>query len=208
MAKAEAPDVVATEAEVEAAIRALTAPQLLRLEKYARWRVRTLGSSKSGGQNHVDLLGEAVMATLDPERRAWKKGKVDFVWHLRSTMKSLSSHWGHKKRGEIAASLLEREDEDGQVSSVLDAAATTDPSPDETLESAEEFEWKKRAVEAIEKMFEGDKIVSEVVEGIKAGMTGPEIREVLGLSQTEYETAMKRLRRRVRKEIDWSANYD
>jgi hypothetical protein len=41
-----------------------------------------------------------------------------------------------------------------------------------------------------------------IIEGIREGLSGPEIREALRLSQTDYDTAMKRMRRMVRAMVD------
>jgi translation elongation factor EF-Ts len=40
------------------------------------------------------------------------------------------------------------------------------------------------------------------MDGLRAGMTGPEIRQILEVSQKDYETAYKWLRRNVRAKTD------
>jgi hypothetical protein len=79
----------ATLDEVRAAIENLMPEQLLRLKKYARQRIRGLGRA-SMGRDHKDLLQEAITATLDPDRRRWNKGAVDFVGHLIGAMRSIA----------------------------------------------------------------------------------------------------------------------
>ncbi len=56
----------------------------------------------------------------------------------------------------------------------------------------------RRKLDQIEKRFEGDERVLLILEGLATEMTGPEIKEALGLSQNEFETAMTRLRRGAR----------
>ena len=52
-------------------------------------------------------------------------------------------------------------------------------------------------VEVIENAFADDPVISLILDGLRQGMTPGKVRAELELSQTEYETAMKRLRRRI-----------
>jgi hypothetical protein len=119
-------------------------------------------------------------------------------------MRSISSHWAQgRKHEEISASALETEDEEGNVKSPLDDAASDAPGGDELLISQEELEEMRRMVERIEDTFADDPAVMRVIECIREGFsTGPEIRELLGITQTEYETTMKRLRRGARRMLE------
>jgi hypothetical protein len=56
----------------------------------------------------------------------------------------------------------------------------------------------RRQLEDIEKAVADDKVVYDILGGMRAEMSPGEIREALSLTPTEYETAMKRFRRRVR----------
>ena len=161
----------ATPDEVRAALDALGEADLVRLEKFARYRIRGLGR-KAEGRDHDDLLGEAIRDTLDPEKRRWNKD-VSFVRHLVGAMRSISSHW--REQFDENEPLLESE-----------LLQTTD-----ILAAKEELE-------RIEKAVADDTVVSDILGGLRAEMLAGEIREVLGLSVIEYETAMKRFRRRVR----------
>jgi hypothetical protein len=66
--------------EVVVAIEALTREQHLRLERFARWRMRGLGRAAQG-RDWEDLLGDAIAATYEGKRR-WNKESVDFFHHL------------------------------------------------------------------------------------------------------------------------------
>ena len=57
----------ATHGEIEAAIQALTRTQLLRLESFAWFSHRALGS-RGAGRNEGDLLSDAIIATLEGRR--------------------------------------------------------------------------------------------------------------------------------------------
>jgi hypothetical protein len=76
---------------VRAAIEGLSEADLLRLEKFARYRVKGVGRMALG-RDHNDLLADAIADTLDPTKRRWNKA-VTFVQHLLGAMRSISSHW-------------------------------------------------------------------------------------------------------------------
>src|SRR5436190_19910907 len=84
-------DEAASLEEVRQAIVGLTPAELLRLQGYARWRVRGVGRAALGRAEH-DLLQDALISTLAGDRK-WKKAAVDLVGHLTAVMRSISSHW-------------------------------------------------------------------------------------------------------------------
>jgi hypothetical protein len=144
------------------------------------------------GRDHEDLLGEAVADTLDPTKRRWNKD-VSFVRHLIGAMRSISSHWREQFDPDEPRleSELVRVGEEGDLLSPLDLVGSEAPAADRILEA-------RRQLEAIEKAVADDKTVYDILGGLRAEMSPSEIREVLGLTTTEYETAMKRFRRHVR----------
>ncbi|MGH9389594.1 MAG: hypothetical protein ACRD1Z_08255, partial [Vicinamibacteria bacterium] len=147
---------------------------------------------RASGRNHDDLLSEAIADTLDPEKRRWNK-EVSFVRYLIGAMRSISSHWREQfdeDEPRLESELL-RTSEQGELLSPLDLVGSDAPG-------AERIVVAKQQLELVEKAIVGDRIVSDILGGMRAEMLPNEIREVLGLSQTEYETAMKRLRRHVR----------
>src|SRR5437763_7081265 len=81
----------ATREEVVAAVEALTRHEYLRLEQYARWRIRGIGRA-ARGRDWEELLREAISATYEGSRH-WNKESVDFPGHLIGVMRSISSHW-------------------------------------------------------------------------------------------------------------------
>ena len=180
----------ATPDEVRAALDALGEADLVRLEKFARYRIRGLGR-KAKGRDHDDLLGEGIQDTLDQAKRKWNKD-VSFVRHLIGAMRSISSHW--REQFDAEEPLLESEvlqtTEEGKVLSPLDLVDSGAPGAERILAAKEE-------VERIEKAVADDKVVSDILGGLRAEMSPRDIRDVLGLSVTQYETAMKRFRRHV-----------
>lgn len=146
----------------------------------------------AGRRDHEDLLGEAVADTLDPAKRRWNK-EVSFVRHLIGAMRSISSHWREQfdPNEPRLESEVVRVREDGEPLTPLDLVGSEAPAADRILEA-------KQQLEAIENAVGEDKIVYDILGGLRGEMSPSEIREALGLSVTDYETAMKRFRRHVR----------
>lgn len=182
---------LATPAEVWQAIEGLTPAQLLRLEKFARWRVRGLGR-KSLGRDYRDLLQEGLTSTLAGTRR-WNKHAVDLVGHLLGTMRSISSHWD--EQCDDAEPYLESEvitnTAEGEEINPLRQTASNAPSQDRVAMAKEELA-------KIEKVFEEDPIAILVIHGLREGMKGPEIQQILEISRNKYDAAVKRIRRNLR----------
>jgi len=189
----------ATPDEVRMALDALGEADLLRLEKYARYRIGGLGR-KAVGRDHDDLLGQAIQDTLDPEKRRWNK-KVSFVRYLIGATRSISSHWREQFDADeaILESDLLRTTERGNVVNPFDRVRSETPGAERMLLAREE-------VERIEKAVSHDNVVSEIMASLRAEMSPREIRDALRLSVTEYETAMKRFRRWVRPTADHGVN--
>jgi hypothetical protein len=165
--------------------------KLARLYKYAESRLLAIG--KAGKDRAADdLIHDAIEHTLAQDR-TWKKSVVDFYGHLRSVIRSISSHWAEQYQTDpLPLSSFDMEDEEGnEYNPVLDAAALRNHPKRDEVEDRE-------LVEKIERTFINDALVTRLMECIKAGMTGPEIQTELRISKTEYETGMKRMRRTAR----------
>ncbi len=173
--------------EVQSAIRSLTEEELLRLERYARYRIRSLGG-RTLGRDHEDLLEEAVVATLGGERR-WKRRKVGFFTHLVGVMRSLSSHWNERERTVSVLNESDVSDESGKFSPISSASSSS-PSVERVLEAQQQL----RRIKA---HFEHDEDVMSILDGLSEGLTGPEIQVNASLDRKNYESALKRMRRGV-----------
>jgi len=148
------------------------------------------------GRDHNDLLGDAIADTLDPTKRRWNK-VVTFIRHLLGAMRSISSHWREQFDPDEARleSELARPAEGMVPLSPLDLASSDEPGADRIVGA-------RRQIEDIEKAVADDKVVHDILGGMRAEMSPEDIREALGLSTVEYETAMKRFRRHVRPSAD------
>jgi DNA-directed RNA polymerase specialized sigma24 family protein len=175
----------ATVAEIEAALRDLSSADLLRLGKYARWRMAGLGRQWRG-TDHEDLMAEAMTATLSG-RRKWNK-QIDFLQHLAGVMRSISSHWAEKEKTgkeQPLPTATGRHRDERQEDEHL---ASNNPEPDVRAVA-------RIKVEEIESLFMDDPEVGELIDGLRAELTGPEIQELLEISEKEYWTRMRRMRR-------------
>jgi len=162
----------------------LTTAQLIRLKRYAQWRMRSLGR-KAAGRTYEDLLSEALTATISGER-TWRKG-VDLCHHLLGAMRSISSGWRQKREVEVhLESELDEPNERGLSRSLEQAATHLDP---------ERIVAAKEELEKVRKLFAKDAVALEVLELLAMGYTESEIRDQLQLSNKEYGAAVKRIRR-------------
>ena len=176
--------------EVERAIEALTTAQLLRLRKFADFRVRGLGRA-AHGRTGEDLLGDALRSTLEGTRhngegRRWNRN-VDFVTHLAGAMRSISSGWKRKFEEVFLACDLLVYDIEGRETSPLDDVPSRQATPDQCLI---EMEDERRIIA----MFANDLHAILVLRGIFADMEKREIVQRLGLTETQYGAAVKRIR--------------
>lgn len=182
---------LATRDEIDEAIEALTRSQLLRLKKYAAWRVRGLGRASLGRDGEV-LLQDALTSTIvgseaSGEGRRWNK-RVDFVKHLTEAMRSISDHW--KTQFDEDEPHLESEvmtvNAEGDEHSPLERVPSDDPAVDRSLLAKEE-------VRQIFDLFQAANEAILVLQGWVEGMSGPEIMEI-GFTKQRYEATVKRIR--------------
>jgi hypothetical protein len=186
------PEKAASLEEISAAVESLSEEDLWRLEKYARYRIRGIGRAAMG-RDHEDLLREAIAATCDPERRRWNIGAVSFTQHLKGVMRSVSSHWREgfdEEEATLEADAIRIGEEGEEINPLLEARSPL-PDPERSLAAKEELSQ-------IEGLVADRALAALIVGGMREGSSGPEIKELLGISQTEYETEMKWLRWNVR----------
>lgn len=166
------------ERDVRAALSALPEEELLRLRAIARLRARSL----PGGVSWSDLLHEAVLRALAGARQ-WPPD-VSLVAFLAGVMRSLcDEQWRrHRRRNTMAA--------------LTDATAADDP---ERAYAAAE------ALAAIHRLFASDEAATKVITGLINGMRAEDIRSRYGLTDVDYDTARRRIRRTMlRHGLAWS----
>ena len=180
-------DEAATEEEIVEAFEALSESDLMRLSKYADLFALRYSYKLVGVFTGEDLFQEAVLRTFDG-RRHWRKDSVGFFGHLYGVISSIANEWSNKNiEGKFHKVL---QDKEGQ--NPIDNLASSSQKTEKSLAA-------KAEIGIIEKHFEGDSQALEVIDGWGSEWGGPEIKEVLGLNQTQYETIVKRIRRGVEK---------
>jgi len=178
--------------DVDRAIEALTASELLRLQQFAAFRMRGLGRA-ARGRTGEDLLAEALLGTLigtevTGKGRHWNRD-VDFVRHLTGAMRSISSCWKRqfKEKEAYLISELPLRDAEEQGDSPLDNVASGDPPADRRLIEKDERDQ-------VLTIFEADPEATQVLHGLLGNLRKNEIMSSYGLGEKKYAAAMKRIR--------------
>jgi DNA-directed RNA polymerase specialized sigma24 family protein len=187
----------ATDADVDAAVRSLSEADTIRLRMIATFRARSL-QGFGLGIGADDLLQEAIERTVrgggatGAGARRWRKG-VSFVKHLDQSMRSIASHCREEFEGTTIVH-ASQEDPDGRTDGIALLSRIPDP---ERLAAARE------QLEKVDKKFARDDFVGLVLEGLCTGMKGREIQQALGITETQFETAMTKLRRGIDRKGGW-----
>ncbi|MES9902814.1 MAG: hypothetical protein ABW168_09035 [Sedimenticola sp.] len=174
-------DDYATIDEAVAALEQLTAEDMIRLEKVARYRV--------SGLPHVewrDLFQTSVERVIAGTRQ-WPRG-VGFVVFLSGVMKSVTNeHWKHLGRAKKAGVIMEFSP---RVSEATGRVASDNPGQDSELAAQQELE-------RVESLFENDEHALAIIMSKAEGYSPAEAQEMFGMTAKEYSTAMKRVRRKL-----------
>jgi hypothetical protein len=195
---------LATEDEIRAAIEALTDDELMRLDKAARACI-----PGSDFQDADEVLNEAVQRAIDgcgkKTGRHWPIERVDFVAFLIMAMRGLASD---SRDSEVMAKTdhFDAANDDGSGSWTLDRLGHHTPGVEQRLidaedDAEEDARVAKRQASAradadrIDKHFASDQEVAWLVMCLREEKAPSKARIAAGLTQTEYETIRKRMRR-------------
>jgi RNA polymerase sigma-70 factor (ECF subfamily) len=178
--------VESTTVDVARAIHALSAADLLRLKALARLWTRGLPEVLGWS----DILHEAIARALDGSRK-WPPG-VPILAFLSSVMRSIcDDHWRRARR---ESRVLARDD--GLDTDEVETQAATDP--ERVLAAAQ-------ALAAVNGLFCGDPAALKVIAGLADGLTPAEICRLYGMSERDYDTTRRRMRRALlRRGLAWS----
>ena len=172
--------------EISRAIQDLSDAELNRLHRvaviYARFR----------SIEPDDLLQEAYVRILDG-RRNWPVD-VDLVKFLTETMRSIAN--GELQKIKHRPQLIPIANHGGDDSGV----DPTDPAlnPEQRIGSAEEVAIVKASLLSL---FKDDENAQLILEGMMDGMKGEELRELLKLDETAYQSKRKLIRRRINRKF-------
>ncbi len=174
-----------TRAEIDCAVRELTAAQWTRLRQIA-------GLYAVGRPIEAeDLLQEAFRRALDGERKC--PVTVDVVRFIAEAMRSIAD--GELKRvlrRPRSVPLPDYDDPEAQ------GAEPSDPAPlaDQSLEAAEQARQTQGKIAAL---FGDDPEAQVIVEGIMEGHKGEELRALTDLDETKYQSKRRLILRRIGK---------
>jgi len=195
-----AKETAATPAEIVAAINALTPAEIGRLKGYAQTRIWKLGP-KAQSKTADDLFGIAIEELLEDTRR-WDKTKVGMAGFLWGAMRSISSNWA-KTYKECETPVLEADlsmkDGEGKTDSNLDHTPGKHANPEQQIIDEEKRRHYRDTLDQIDMLFKADEKARTVLEALAEGFDPAEVRELCDLSQTEYNTIMRRIRRTLRR---------
>lgn len=178
--------VESTTADVASAIRALTAADLVRLKALARLWTRGLPEVLGWS----DVLHEAIARALDGSRK-WPPG-VPILAFLSSVMRSICDDQWRRARRE--SRLLARDDDLDAAEGEAQASAA---DPERALAAAQ-------ALAAVHGLFCGDPAALKVIAGLADGLTPAEICRLYGMSERDYDTTRRRMRRALlRRGLEW-----
>jgi DNA-directed RNA polymerase specialized sigma24 family protein len=178
-----------TAADAASAIEALSETDLVRLKALARLWSRGL----PGGLGWADVLNEAIVRVLDGSR-AWPHG-VPILAFLSGVMRSICDDYWRRVRHEQRL-LVSRDDqtESGAPVDPVDEAA----DPERLAVAAE-------ALADIFRLFAGDAIALQIIDGMANGLAAKDICKAYAISALDYDTARRRMRRALlRHQPNWS----
>lgn len=167
--------------EVIAALAQLGTADLVRLERLAR----------RYGYGEVDweeLLNTAFERVIGGSRK-WPRG-LPWRAFLPGVLRSIAGEFRNKAKPrastDILATVLQGDDELGR--DILESIPSADPPPEEILAARE-------TLAEIEHMFDDDEHGLAVVLAKADGLSPIEAQAMFGMTATEYDSAMKRVRR-------------
>jgi DNA-directed RNA polymerase specialized sigma24 family protein len=157
-------------AETALALKLVTENDLLRLKAIARVHARGLPPDVSWD----DLLQESFARVMSGSRK--KPQAVPMVAFLSGVMRSLrTEHWRRV-----------------QLESQLEPGGAA-PDPERAV-----IAWQE--MQSIIRLFAEDHVALQIVMGLAEGLSPEEIRTMLGISKTEYDSARRRMRRALLRE--------
>jgi hypothetical protein len=149
------------------AIEGLSPAQLNKLKRYAKLRLRTLGT-RDQGREWEDLLHDAVLSIASGRRR-WPQ-EIDLFTMLRGAIRSLTDGRSNHESRRTST------DQDSKATPIL----STGPDPERIYSAREE-------VERLYSIFIEDSHALKLLDGWSIGLTGPEIRVAYQMSDQTFD---------------------
>ena len=195
-----APDPVAGTDEVRQAIAALTEAEsvkLLHAVEGAAYRLRR----RVFCVDPKEIFNEAIARVLDG-RCHWQPRRVDFVGLLIGVIKSIEFEWREQaKRPEnpvLETDLSDSNSDGDPIPNRIQQAADLRPGAERELIRNEQI-TQEQLFEQLEEFFSDDALAALIFSEWRRGTKGPEIMKALGLDRQQFDTAVRRMDRAIKK---------
>jgi DNA-directed RNA polymerase specialized sigma24 family protein len=167
--------------ETALALKLLSEMDLLRLKAIARLHARGLPPDVSW----EDLLQEALTRILVGSRvRPEEVGMVAFVAGVMRSLRTEHRRRAHAKSRSRQPGEIGEDAQDVRDIELRDPG----PGPERALSAAQELA-------TIERLFADDPPALQILTGLGEGLSAEQIRKVFRMSETDYESTRKRMRR-------------
>jgi len=177
--------------DVARAIHSLSDADLVRLKALAQLWARGLPR----GLSWSDVLHEAIARALDGSRK-WPRG-IPILAFLSGVMRSICEDQWRRER--LEHEVLCRDVDSADLCAAGDTAGST-ADPERAVSAAQ-------SLAAVNRLFAADPDALKIIAGLSDGLTAAEICRVYGMSEREYDTTRRRMRRALlRCGLDWSAS--
>lgn len=179
----------ATIEQIEQALHALTEADWMKLRGFASGHLW-----KTGIDEPDELVNETIRRLADGDRN-WPTN-IPFVPFMMNAMRSVADGIrGLKSQTAVglASSLADPDDLFGD--DPMDRFASDRPTPEEALIIDEARKEATASLNRIRDHFGEDEEVEWILMGIEDGVKPEDVRQMSGMSLTQYETGRKRLRR-------------
>jgi DNA-directed RNA polymerase specialized sigma24 family protein len=173
-------------AETALALGRVSKMELLRLKTIARVYARGLPPDVAWD----DLLQEALTRIISGARREPKD--VPMVAFVAGVMRSLrAEHWRRVRRGPSGheAVNMDQAGDDRRAIELCDPS----PGPERSMSAQQE-------IRVIERLFAEDPVILKIIAGMGQGLSAARIRSALKISNTDYDSARRRMRRTLLRE--------
>jgi hypothetical protein len=188
--------IVRSRDEIVEAIRAFSQADWARLnlvaKKYAYCHTLT----------DQDLLCEALDRALKEEGGRKCPTSVDVVKFLAEAMRSIAN--GESEKIDKKVKFVAVANHGDQIVEQVELRDCS-PNPEEVLIAKQDEAGILKVALA---PFDDDQAARDIVEGTLAGMNGQELRELIGLDQTAYDSKRKLVRRRIDKTYKKDGSHD
>lgn len=177
----------ATLDQIEDAIEGLTDADWARLRKMAHanlWGTRL--------DDPEELVNETFERLISGSR-TWHTGMAFVPW-MRSAMKSVADGFRSLKAAKLEATATDLAD-DCDPDAVPEVFGSEETTPLDLILTEEARAKAEADLAKIEAHFKGNQNVELILMGIEDALKPEEVREIGGLTLTQYETARKQLRR-------------